>query len=76
MGPVYSIQDIFDDPHFQQRPVFVDVPDPALGDVRMPNVFAQFANNPGAIRFCGRPVDGDRMSVLREWLGEPGDERV
>lgn len=70
VGPVYSIQDIFDDPHFQQRPVFVDVADEALGEVRMPAVFAQLQNNPGAVRFCGRPVDADRAEVLSDWLGE------
>jgi crotonobetainyl-CoA:carnitine CoA-transferase CaiB-like acyl-CoA transferase len=70
VGPVYSMQDIMDDEHFQQRPAFVDVPDPELGSVRLPNVFAQLTNNPGAIRFAGRPVDADRASVLRDWLGE------
>jgi crotonobetainyl-CoA:carnitine CoA-transferase CaiB-like acyl-CoA transferase len=70
VGPVYSMQDIFDDPHFQQRPVFVDVADETLGEVRMPAVFAQLQNNPGAVRFCGRPVDADRVDVMRDWLGE------
>ena len=70
VGPVYSVQDILDDEHFQQRPVFVDVPDPVLGNVKFPNVFAQLKNNPGAVRFGGRPVDADRSSVLHDWLGQ------
>lgn len=70
VGPIYSMQDILEDRHFQARPVFVDVPDPELGSVPMPNVFARLANNPGAVRFAGRPVDADRASVLADWLGE------
>jgi crotonobetainyl-CoA:carnitine CoA-transferase CaiB-like acyl-CoA transferase len=70
VGPVYSMQDIFDDPHFQARPVFVDVPDAELGTIRMPNVFAKLANNPGAIRHAGHGVDADRAEILADWLGE------
>jgi crotonobetainyl-CoA:carnitine CoA-transferase CaiB-like acyl-CoA transferase len=68
------MQDVIDDAHFKARPVSVDVPDPELGLVRMPNVFAQLKNNPGAIRFAGRPVDADRKSILRDWLGIEDDK--
>ncbi|PQA87654.1 CaiB/BaiF CoA transferase family protein [Hyphococcus luteus] len=73
VGPVYTMQDIIDDEHFKMRPIYVDVDDPELGQVRMPNVFAKLANNPGSIRFAGRQVDADRESILREWLGEKFD---
>ena len=74
VGPVYTMQDVIDDAHFKARPVYVDVPDPELGLVRMPNVFAQLKNNPGAIRFAGRPVDADRKSILHDWLGIEDDK--
>jgi crotonobetainyl-CoA:carnitine CoA-transferase CaiB-like acyl-CoA transferase len=70
VGPVYSMQDIMDDPHFQSRGIVADVPDPVLGTVKFPSVFARLSNNPGAIRFGGRPVNADRDTVLKEWLGE------
>lgn len=69
VGPVYGMQDILDDPHFQSRGIYVDVPDPELGSVKLPNVFAQFANNPGAIRFAGRAIGADRASIMEDWLG-------
>jgi crotonobetainyl-CoA:carnitine CoA-transferase CaiB-like acyl-CoA transferase len=59
-----------DDPHFQSRGIVADVPDPVLGTVKFPSVFARLSNNPGAIRFGGRPVNADRDTVLKEWLGE------
>jgi crotonobetainyl-CoA:carnitine CoA-transferase CaiB-like acyl-CoA transferase len=71
VGPVYSMQDILDDSHFQQRQVVVTVPDPVLGSVTYPNVFAKLTNNPGAIRFGGRPIDADREEVLSDWLDQP-----
>lgn len=70
VGPIYTVADIVEDPHFQARPAFVDVADPELGSVRMPNVFAKLTNNPGRVRFPGRPVDADHASILRDWLGE------
>jgi crotonobetainyl-CoA:carnitine CoA-transferase CaiB-like acyl-CoA transferase len=70
VGPVYSMQDILEDPHFQSRGVTADVPDPVLGTIKFPNVFAKFHNNPGAIRFGGRSVNADHDEVLKDWLGE------
>ena len=68
VGPVYSMQDILDDPHFQYRGVAADVPDPVLGTLKLPNVFAQLKNNPGKIRFGGRPVNADRDEIIKDWL--------
>ena len=75
VGPVYGMQDILDDPHFQERSVHVEVPDPELGAIRLPNIFARFMNAPGAIRFAGRPVNADRVSVLADWLGRDAEGR-
>jgi len=71
-APIYSFEDIVHDEHFRDRGVFVAVPDPELGSVLMPNVFAKLSSNPGAIRFGGRPLDADHDSVLRDWLGDDG----
>lgn len=69
VGPIYTMPDIVADRHFQARPVFVDVPDPELGSVRMPDVFCKLKNNPGRVRFAGRPIDADRAAIMRDWLG-------
>lgn len=73
VGPVYGMQDILDDTHFQSRQVFVDVPDPEMGSVMLPNVFARLRDAPAAIRFAGRPVNADRKDVLKEWLGREAE---
>jgi len=70
VGPIYSMHDILNDAHFKERKLCVDVPDPELGSVCMPNVFARLRNNPSTIRFAGRPLDADRESILRDWGGQ------
>lgn len=47
---VYSIADIFADPHFAARGSIVTVEDPVIGPLRMQGVFPRFSNTPGSIR--------------------------
>jgi crotonobetainyl-CoA:carnitine CoA-transferase CaiB-like acyl-CoA transferase len=68
VGPINTMADIVEDPHFKARNVYTSVADPELGSVLSPNVFARLTNNPGAVRFAGRPLDADRDAVLREWI--------
>lgn len=70
IGPIYTISEILADEHFQSRPMFVRIPDEELGEVVVPNVFAQFSATPGLIRHGGRPVDADREDILRSWIGD------
>jgi crotonobetainyl-CoA:carnitine CoA-transferase CaiB-like acyl-CoA transferase len=68
IGPVYTVADIFDDPHFQHR-LLVTVPDVDAGEVVLPNVLAKFSETPGRVRGAGRGLDQDRDEVLQDWLG-------
>jgi crotonobetainyl-CoA:carnitine CoA-transferase CaiB-like acyl-CoA transferase len=46
-GPVYDVADGLADPHFRARSVFVDVEDPDLGDIPMPNITPRLSATPG-----------------------------
>ena len=50
VGPVYDVADGLADPHFQARRVFVDVEDPQLGTIPMPNIVPRLSATPGAWR--------------------------
>ena len=50
VGPIYSIRDAVDDPHFQQREVLVEVEDPELGSLPMHNVVPRLSGTPGVWR--------------------------
>jgi len=69
IAPVYTVADVFKDPHFQARENIVAVEDAELGTIRMQNVTPKLSRTPGEIRHAG-PRNGEHAEeVLREWLG-------
>jgi crotonobetainyl-CoA:carnitine CoA-transferase CaiB-like acyl-CoA transferase len=74
LGPVYSIADIFEDPHFAARESIVTVEDEHLGPVRVQNPTPRFSETPGKVRHLGRDLGSDNLSVLVEELGHSEDE--
>ncbi|MDQ6771409.1 MAG: CoA transferase [Candidatus Dormibacteraeota bacterium] len=69
-GPVYSIADIFADPHYQARGLLQPVPDPVLGEVVMPGVVPVLSETPGGIAWSGRRgLGADNEAVYGELLG-------
>lgn len=66
-GPICDAQQLLDDPHIKARDAFVRMPDPELGSVTLQNVVPRFTNNPGRIRWAGKPAIGaDTDDVLAE----------
>jgi formyl-CoA transferase len=66
VAPVYDIEQIMHDPHFQAREAIIQVPDEDLGPVRMANVAAKFSRTPGKIRYTGRTLIGqDSVEILK-----------
>jgi formyl-CoA transferase len=53
IGPAYTIDQIFEDPHYQARGDIVEVEDEDLGTVRMTNAFPYMSATPGSIRHAG-----------------------
>lgn len=52
-GPIYDIEQIFADAHYQVREAIVQVADPDLGQVKMQNVHPKFSRTPGKVRHPG-----------------------
>lgn len=83
-APVYSIADIFTDPHFQARDAVTTVQDPDLGPVRMQNVFPKLSRTPGKIRWPGPTRMGQhneeiycgKLGMARERLAELREKGV
>lgn len=63
IAPVYTMQDIFADPHFRARETIIDVE----GTV-MQNVVARFSRTPGRVVHAGRPLDADAGATFAEPL--------
>lgn len=68
-GPVYGIDEIFDDPQYRARANLVEIDDPRAGPLTLPNVCPRLSATPGALRWAGRGLGADSAAVLADWLG-------
>jgi len=68
-GPVLTIADIAQDPHYAARGNIVSVPDDDFGEVRMQGVVPRFIETPGEVRHAGRALGADNRAI---WLDKIG----
>ncbi len=69
IGPVYSVADQVEDPHFLSRKDIVEILDSELGKIKMQGLGPRFSATPGSIEFAGPPKGAYNMEILRDWLG-------
>ncbi len=65
---IFTIADIFADPHYRARNSIVAAPDENMGAVAMAAVVPRMSATPGAVRHAGRNVGQDTRSVLADLL--------
>lgn len=68
-GQVYTVEDIFKDPHYEARGDIVEVPDPDLGSVKMPGVFPKFSRAEYGVRWSGAAIGQHNREVFTKLLG-------
>jgi crotonobetainyl-CoA:carnitine CoA-transferase CaiB-like acyl-CoA transferase len=61
---VYTIADIYQDPHFRARDMLVEVPHPVLGHTTQAGVVPKLSRTPGSIRRTGPEIGADTRAVL------------
>lgn len=67
---VYSAADMYDDPHFRERGLIVDLEDPEIGTMPVPGITPKLSETPGSIRWGGKwDVGADNEEV---WCGLVG----
>ncbi|HYZ34516.1 MAG TPA: CoA transferase [Crenalkalicoccus sp.] len=70
-GPVYAIDEIFEDPHYAARGNIAHVFEPRLGrTLAVPAPVPRLTGTPGAIRWLGPSLGAQAAEILSEWLGE------
>ena len=73
-GPLNTIADIFEDPHFKARENLLHFDHPELGDIVVPNVFPKLSKTPGKITSLGPTLGQDTDAILQGLLGlDPGE---
>jgi crotonobetainyl-CoA:carnitine CoA-transferase CaiB-like acyl-CoA transferase len=65
---IFTIADIFTDPHYRARNSIVAAPDDNMGTVAMAAVVPRMSATPGAVRHAGRDIGQDTRSVLADLL--------
>ena len=68
-GPVLTIADILQDPHYTARGDIVTVPDDDFGAGRMQGVVPRFSDTPGEVRHAGRDLGADNRAIYLERVG-------
>jgi len=66
---VYSIADIFADPHYEARNDIVEVDDPSIGPIRMQSVYPRLSRTPGSIRRGAPRLGEHNLEVYSSLLG-------
>ena len=65
---IYTIADIFTDPHYKARNMLVDIEDEVLGPVAVTGITPKLSNSPGQICWAGRDTGADTRTVLQQVL--------
>jgi succinyl-CoA:(S)-malate CoA-transferase subunit B len=68
-GPVYAVDEIFEDPHYRERGNLLTVADKRIGELTMPNVVPHLCGTPGAVNWLGPQLGEHTDAVLGALLG-------
>ena len=71
---MYTMADIYADPHYAARGMLVRVPEPELGSVTLPAPVPRLSDTPGRIRHAAGRVGTDTERILQELAGLSHDE--
>jgi len=71
---VYTMEDIFNDPHYQARENIVEVKHPTFGTLRIPNVTPKLSKTPGEVKWPGGAIGAFNHEVYGELLGLSDEE--
>ena len=72
---IFTIADIFADPHYRARGMLVQAPDEDMGTVTLVAPVPRLGDTPGLIAHAGHSVGQDTRLVLRE-VAEYSDEKI
>jgi crotonobetainyl-CoA:carnitine CoA-transferase CaiB-like acyl-CoA transferase len=65
-APIYDIEQIQRDPHYQARQTITQLPDEDLNTINITNIPVKFSRTPGKIRHTGRTAIGyDTVEILQ-----------
>ena len=66
---IFTLEDIFRDPHYLARQMIVHARDENLGSVALSGVVPRLSATPGKIRHSGKRIGSDTRSILKSLAG-------
>ncbi|HWR40765.1 MAG TPA: CoA transferase [Patescibacteria group bacterium] len=66
---VYSMEDIFSDPHYRARENIIEVDHPDFGTIKMPGVVPKLSATPGEVKWAGPTIGAHNEEVYEKLLG-------
>jgi crotonobetainyl-CoA:carnitine CoA-transferase CaiB-like acyl-CoA transferase len=73
-GPVYSIDEIFEDPQYQARGNILKMQDERVGELPIPNLVPRLSDTPGSVNWLGPKLGEHNDEVFKGILGMSDDE--
>jgi len=73
-GPVYAIDEIFEDPHYAARGNILRLSDPRVGGLALPNVVPHLSDTPGKVDWAGPALGAHNQEIYQGRLGLDADE--
>lgn len=68
-GPVYAIDEIFEDPHYAARGNILRMQDPRVGELAVPNLVPRLSETPGAVHWLGEALGAHNDDIYKGLLG-------
>ena len=68
-GPVYAIDEIFEDPHYAARENILHMNDPRAGDLAVANLVPRLSATPGKVNWLGAALGAHNEEIYRGLLG-------
>jgi crotonobetainyl-CoA:carnitine CoA-transferase CaiB-like acyl-CoA transferase len=68
VAPVYGVDEVFDDPHVQERDMMVELDHPKLGNIRQVGIPIKLSDTPGKVRWLA-PAAGEHTDEVVRSLG-------
>jgi crotonobetainyl-CoA:carnitine CoA-transferase CaiB-like acyl-CoA transferase len=75
VGPVYTVEEMFDDPQVKARDMVVDIEDARYGQVQQTGIAIKLSDTPGHIRHTG-PAVGEHTGAVLSALGYSEAQRA
>lgn len=68
-GPIYSIDEIFQDPQYEARGNIVRMQDERVGELPIPNLVPRLSDTPGSVKWLGPRLGEHNDEVYKGMLG-------